>query len=931
MAHSVSEILGENRNSVEAVNNTASNASNQNTTNQTRKAVGVVGSRRIFPPSFKLQVLESYRNDNDCRGNQRATARKYNIHRRQIQKWLQCEESLRSSSAESNSNNGGNANHNHNHRNNNSGATTSNIVNSAANIINTTTIVQTAEPTVVTTSPVMTPATVPATAAPTLNLSLARLHGDELPGRQQPPPPHPTSHQGGCSPTYTSSGTNPLPIHAFLMGYSDYSGKELHHHHPQHQLFHHPQKDVAAMHRYPIEHAGLTNESKLFALNHPAYEQSASSGYHNGNDVKLYHQAQTQQHHQSELDPYQNNHGYKGIIGNIRDNQIIRSTMHHSPPYVPPSTVAYVLTPLSSVSPHSSSASSHSYGRDAESPGNEALVPAIKSERTSPDSLATPVACSEPPSSFGVTATTSCSRIVNPASQHINVSASGIVPYEHTLQTTGLAPCLDVSVNLHTVSVSVKREPMYFGGENYGEMRIKNEVQGICGPAACATSDRWEGQGAIGERRASHYDNVLSMSGNNSQVNSRTTSPAHVSRYSPASSPREAANSSSRSTTSSWSDSEIDSLDYSSSRPNPASDSSRRRSFSLRFKLDVLDAFHHDDAIAGNQRATARKFGINRRQVQKWLGQETELRGEIKLRGGDSRQRLGPVQEPPEVAVDLRKGSSERSIDLGASSPSYYGDLPYQINSNYATAQREIEVLQRTGKLPCSTDNQTTSSIPSGYPGTPRSSYTDSQSSRSSDSPRDLRDSSLSDTSRVTLPPRKRSARTPACSSHTHPKKRKFRGTPEHGVRSSNNKEDNQDQLTQEAPLCLVKNKASSEASTPQRTERSARAVPTPPTPPSNNDAILFKPYLDNPVVRPTIEIAQEQREQSPRNNHRSVIVNNINPISVRNLNEERNHDYSVELSLRLPTSWNTPSHVIEFPESIRSAFARYQATPHYI
>lgn len=53
------------------------------------------GSRRIFSPHFKLQVLDSYRRDSDCRGNQRATARKYGIHRRQIQKWLQMESTLR--------------------------------------------------------------------------------------------------------------------------------------------------------------------------------------------------------------------------------------------------------------------------------------------------------------------------------------------------------------------------------------------------------------------------------------------------------------------------------------------------------------------------------------------------------------------------------------------------------------------------------------------------------------------------------------------------------------------------------------------------------------------------------------------------------------------------------------------------------------------
>lgn len=56
----------------------------------------VMGSRRIFSPQFKLQVLDSYRHDSDCKGNQRATARKYGIHRRQIQKWLQMESHLRS-------------------------------------------------------------------------------------------------------------------------------------------------------------------------------------------------------------------------------------------------------------------------------------------------------------------------------------------------------------------------------------------------------------------------------------------------------------------------------------------------------------------------------------------------------------------------------------------------------------------------------------------------------------------------------------------------------------------------------------------------------------------------------------------------------------------------------------------------------------------
>ncbi|XP_055842319.1 uncharacterized protein LOC129909272 [Episyrphus balteatus] len=77
-----------------------SNNSQVPTNNSNNNTVSAkMGSRRIFTPQFKLQVLESYRNDADCKGNQRATARKYNIHRRQIQKWLQCESNLRSSVA----------------------------------------------------------------------------------------------------------------------------------------------------------------------------------------------------------------------------------------------------------------------------------------------------------------------------------------------------------------------------------------------------------------------------------------------------------------------------------------------------------------------------------------------------------------------------------------------------------------------------------------------------------------------------------------------------------------------------------------------------------------------------------------------------------------------------------------------------------------
>jgi len=80
---------------------------------------------------------------------------------------------------------------------------------------------------------------------------------------------------------------------------------------------------------------------------------------------------------------------------------------------------------------------------------------------------------------------------------------------------------------------------------------------------------------------------------------------------------------------------------------------SKRRSFSLQFKLEVLDAFHSDPLCQGNQRATARSFSINRRQVQKWLGQEAELREEAVSRGGLNRQRLGRwLEQDADVEVD---------------------------------------------------------------------------------------------------------------------------------------------------------------------------------------------------------------------------------------------------------------------------------------
>ena len=54
-----------------------------------------------------------------------------------------------------------------------------------------------------------------------------------------------------------------------------------------------------------------------------------------------------------------------------------------------------------------------------------------------------------------------------------------------------------------------------------------------------------------------------------------------------------------------------------------------RRSYSLEFKVSVLDGYYHDQETRLNQRKTAIKYGVNRRQIQKWLAQEETLRGSV--------------------------------------------------------------------------------------------------------------------------------------------------------------------------------------------------------------------------------------------------------------------------------------------------------------
>jgi len=118
--------------------------------------------------------------------------------------------------------------------------------------------------------------------------------------------------------------------------------------------------------------------------------------------------------------------------------------------------------------------------------------------------------------------------------------------------------------------------------------------------------------------------------------------------------------------------------------PSTSTGTGKRRSFTLQFKLDVLDAFYSNAACKGNQRATARLFGINRRQVQKWLCQERQLRSEAALGGAEGemsakRQRLGrwlwtvpqwrpPLEPPQDTALCLVK-QPKQEVPAPESSP----------------------------------------------------------------------------------------------------------------------------------------------------------------------------------------------------------------------------------------------------------------------
>lgn len=854
-----------------------------------RKSVGVMGTRRIFTTIFKIKVLDSYRHDKDCRQNQRATARKYGIHRRQIQKWLQCEEQLRNSVENGN---------------------TGTVSSTTASPVS----VSKSESTVTeVTGSTVTPAT------PALNLNLARQHGDELTTQQGPPPSHPPHGSAPSSPQYslqTTTTSTVLPLCLTSVNYQEYSSE------PRLRLFEEDRIHISEVHGY--SDTQVDQDRNYYVLNGDGQRDAeVASAFGGRNEVKVY-QTLTNYH-----SPHQE-HRYVNDINN--------SARNHSPNHHPQQR-------------------EQSYGNVDSFDGRSyslLLAPSmIKTEPTSPDTAATsglyeptgspsgPRAPLSPVSHRGADSGGSSSSVHfvdssrAPASPYVHVHAHEHA-HAHTCPVDSEKPIPSL---LHeqereseetTQNAEEKKEEEIQEKTEYCRTLIKKEVH-------------------LDEEEA--YDEGEEVTAITSCINYQRppvdgSSPDSLGPVSPIydrngyslpSSPRDSA--STGRSRNSWSDSEMDPL-ISSNSLNTSGNFTRRRSFPLRFKLNVLDAFHRDKEVKENQRATARKFGINRRQVQKWLEQEADLRDEIALRG-DSRQRLGPIQDVVsnsdqcDLPLDLtttsyaslqvtncisllrdrlemeheRLPAHNLSRDVGLISSLH--PLNYQPYTGTESTS-EIESVAACSNLSCSADSHTTMSTTSSYQelSLRESYYTEPSiktycySSRANSVV-----SNFSEGCEQRFSPLKRQHCTLASCYDAMPSPKRF-------CERFSDVDDSYD-VPQDTPLCLVKPKLARELT---RTELITKAInqsiSTVST--SNNpDAITFKPYLDNPVSKPIKKCIVQHDLSSINHNNNN---NNNNCQIICNFNESQNHNYDVELNLRVPVSWRPDLDLYTgFPQ--RSAF----------
>ncbi|XP_074106508.1 uncharacterized protein LOC141532182 [Cotesia typhae] len=458
-----------------------------------QKKTVVTGSRRIFPAAFKIKVLDSYRHDKDCLGNQRATARKYGIHRRQIQKWLQCEQDLRNSCANSNTNSNSNTNGSIN-------------VNKSGNKSGIDLTVRIQE----------IPRILP--QIDEQKYWNCEIYRSEL-----------SIYNGysGDNERVSSDSTSPIASEREDCSFSECKKNAT--------------DNIFGSIRILIGSDDSNENSGILPKPVDCFLRSksnGSSGYHTDNSrspVKS-----------NESSGYYTDNSRSPVKSNESSNESNNGSGSEFESRIFTKSNDY------SIGSIDNRISMNGFGLSQE-------YPMIQSETV----------------------------IRNP------LIFNRIGPINNGLITHGMTP-------------NYYRFPTSLPDYNYNILRpevtpmISNSVQKIIDLDSSLT-------GKIGSESDSNSD----------------------------------------SGTQSLSDSD-DQMD--SSLEAPSNDVTRRRSFPLAFKLQVLDSFHKNEE---NQRATARKFRINRRQVQKWLAQERELRQEVELRRGESRQRLTSV-EPSPGPVDLR-------------------------------------------------------------------------------------------------------------------------------------------------------------------------------------------------------------------------------------------------------------------------------------
>lgn len=816
-----------------------------------RKSVGVMGTRRIFPTVFKIKVLDSYRHDKDCRQNQRATARKYGIHRRQIQKWLQCEEQLRSSV-----------------ENGNTGTVSSETISAASVSKSDSTVTEATGITV-------TPAT------PALNLNLARQHGDELTTQQGPPPSHPPHGSAPSSPQYsvqTTTTETVLPLCLTSVSYihqnQEYSSERRFN--KQIRLVEEFDRSrIPKVHGY--SDTQVDQDCNYYVWNKDGQRDAeADSTSSARNEVKVY-QTLTNYHL-----PHQE-HRY-----NVND--INNSAHNHSPN-------------------HHSQQREQSYGNVDSFDGRSyclLLAPSmIKTEPASPDTAATSGAYESTGSSDGPRAplspvshrsadsggSSSSVHFVDssraPASSYLHVHA-----HEHAHTCPPLDSKKSIPSLLHKQEKESEETTQHT--EEKSEKEIQEKIE--CCRTIIKEEVDLEDDEVYDEREEAIASSCIDYQRppvdgsppDQFRTSSGSVSPPYdCNGYSLPSSPPDSAGRSRNN----WSDSEVDPLLL----PNNsnAGNFTRRRSFPLRFKFNVINAFYCDKDVKENQRATARKFNINRRQVQKWLEQEPEIRKEIALR---ENSQLSPVQEVASGDSPLDLTTSYASLRQVSNCSSllrdrleteheqlstHFGCDVGIISSQHPPNFQHCIVIEPSSEiesvapcsLSCSADSHTTMSTTSSYQelSLRESCYTEpsiktySYSSRANSVV-----SNFSEGCEQRFSPLKRQHCMLSCCYDTMPSPKRF-------CEKSSDMDDFCDVPSQDEPLCLVKPKLTS----------------------TNHDAITFKPYLDNPVSKP-IKKCVVQHDLSI-NSHNINYNNNSNCQIICNFNESQNHNYDFELNLRVP------------------------------